>query len=307
MTPLALLGANARTAAVFEALRARGWPVEALVLDRPAPPLEARVRSCGVRVLAVPRPKSAEGLEALATLRLPRWVMAGYGKILPAEALALAPDGVLNLHAGSLPAYRGASVLNWQILRGEAAVGLAVLYTDAGVDTGPVLAEARLEVGPDEDYGSVARRANARFPALLLGALDALREGTARPTPQDPSAGRRWPKRGPEDGEVPWAVLGARAVHDFVRALARPCPGAFSLSRGGRVTLWKTGAVDEGGVRAPPGTVLAGSEGFRVAAATGALSVLEYEGPTPAVGEVLGAAPEAAAAAVAWLPLKQRP
>jgi methionyl-tRNA formyltransferase len=287
--PLALLGANARTAAVFEALRARRWPVEALVLDRPAPALEARARAWGARVLEVPDPKTPEGLATLATLRLPRWVMAGYGRILSAEALALAPEGVLNLHAGSLPSYRGASVLNWQILRGEPEVGLTVLLTDEGVDTGPVLAQARLPVGPDEDYGSVSRRVNERFPALLLGALDALLDGTARPVAQDPAAGRRWPKRRPGDGAIPWAALGARAVHDLVRALSRPCPGAFTSSPAGRVTLWKTAVVGEDGALAPPGTVLARGYGFRVAAAAGAVEVREFEGPAPAVGQVLGA------------------
>jgi methionyl-tRNA formyltransferase len=289
--PLALLGANARTSAVFEGLRAGSWPVGALVLDRPAPSLEARARACGVGVLQVPRPNSPAGLAALATLGLPRWVMAGYGRILSAEALALAPQGVLNLHAGSLPAYRGASVLNWQILRGEPEVEITVLFADAGVDTGPVIARSRLAVAHDEDYGSVSHRVNEQFPVLLLEALEALRQGTTQLVPQDPTQGRCWPKRRPEDGDIAWEAMGARALHDFVRALARPCPGAFTSSSSGRLTLWKTRVVDEGGTGARPGTVLSRGEGLHVAAATGVLAVVEFEGPTPAVGEVLGLGP----------------
>lgn len=286
---LLLLGSNSRTRACLDALMAAREPVCALALDRDAPEFAAHARSLGLDVLDARAPRTPEGRAVLAEVRAQRWVMAGYARILPPEVLSLAPSGVLNLHGGRLPAYRGASVINWQLIEGEDKVGLTVLFADEGIDTGDILDEETLTVGPDEDYGSVRARMEARFPTMLLGVLDALRHGHATPRSQDRAAGRTWPRRRPDDGWIDWSTLRARKVHDLVRAVARPCPGAFTSHHGHALTVWQSTVVAEHGVHGTPGTVVA-MEGDAplVAAREGLVMLRTYDGDAPRIGEVLG-------------------
>ena len=200
-------------------------------------------------------------------------IMSGYGRILRPAFLARFPDGVINLHGGPLPHYRGGSPLNWQILRGERSIGLSVLFTEEGIDSGPLLAADEFSLGPDETIDAVVARSLPCFEKLLLEVVEGLRRGRLVPQPQDASRARYFAKRLPQDGWIDWRALTARGVHDLVRALSGSYPGAFSFWRGQKLIVESTRLLDET-IIAPPGRVLARRpEGIEVACADRALLV----------------------------------
>jgi len=222
-------------------------------------------------------PKSPNDPATLAWIRTlaPRLaVMSGYARIVKKPFLDCFRDGVINLHGGPLPGYRGGSPLNWQILRGEREVGISLVMTDEGVDTGPVLARDSFPLGPDETIDQVVAKTLPRFERLLLGALDAERRGTLRRQPQDVAGARYFAKRLPEDGWIDWRALPAQQVHDLVRALAGSYPGAFTFHRGRKLVIETTRRLEET-IVAPPGRVLARrAEGVEVACAERVLLVV---------------------------------
>jgi methionyl-tRNA formyltransferase len=281
-----LLGGGERAVACLRALVGEGVPVRAVAVDGACRDARAEADASGVEVVEARHPDEPATQAALDRLGAPLWVMAGYRRILPPVLVRTPRAGILNLHGGRLPAYRGASVLNWQVLRGEPSVGLSLLWTAEGVDSGPVVAKLGLPLGPDDDFGHVSARANEAFPRMLLEALHRLERGDLLGVDQA-SQGFVWPKRRPEDGVIDWRAP-ARHVHDFVRALAAPCPGAFCDAATGRVTVWRARVVREDGRHGVPGEVV-GFEGASplVACGEGVVALASVEGAVPGAGEVL--------------------
>jgi methionyl-tRNA formyltransferase len=208
-------------------------------------------------------------------------VMSGYARIVKKAFLDCFPDGVINLHGGPLPHYRGGSPLNWQILRGEREIGISLLFTEEGVDTGPVLARDAFPLGPDETIDEVVAKTLPRFARLLLEVLASRRRGALRGEPQDATRARYFAKRLPEDGWIDWRALTAQQVHDLVRALSGSYPGAFTAHAGRKLVIERTRRLDET-IVAPPGRVLARrAEGVEVACADRALLVLAARDELP--------------------------
>lgn len=193
-------------------------------------------------------------IAALAAARPKLGVIAGYSTIFRAPLIDLPALGTINLHAGRLPAYRGGSPLNWQIINGEAEAGVSVIRVDAGIDTGPVLAEARLPIGADETIAALHERANEVFPRLVLEVIAGLEKGTLKGRTQDEGEACYWHQRNDADGYLDWARLSAKAAHAMVRALTRPYPGAFGLLDGAKVRLYRS-SLDVPMIRGAPGRI----------------------------------------------------
>ncbi len=222
-------------------------------------------------------------------------VMSGYAKIVRKAFLDCFPDGVINLHGGPLPGYRGGSPLNWQILRGEREIGISLVITEEGIDSGSVLARDAFPLGPDETIDQVVTQTLPRFERMLLAVLDAKRRGALRPEPQDALLARYFAKRLPEDGFIDWHAMSAQQVHDLVRALSGSYPGAFTFHRGRKVVIETTRRLDET-IIAPPGRVLARrAEGVEVACADRALLVLAARDELPPRDATFDRGPPAAA------------
>jgi methionyl-tRNA formyltransferase len=182
-----------------------------------------------------------------------------------------------------LPHYRGGSPLNWQIQRGEREIGLSLLFTEEGVDTGPVLASDRFALGPDQTIDEVVAETLPRFERMLLEVLASRRRGALRPAPQEIARARYFAKRLPEDGWIDWRTYSAQQVHDLVRALSGSYPGAFTFHGGRRLVIETTRCLDET-IVAPPGRVLGRrADGALVACADRALLVLAARDDSGAV------------------------
>lgn len=203
-------------------------------------------------------------------------ILTSYTKILKEPLISKPRLGTINLHGGRIPDYRGASVVNWQIIRGEREGGVAILQVDEGIDTGPILAEERYPILPTDTFKEVSEKTLEIFPRLLVDVLRGLEAGTLTPRPQPPG-GAYWHKRRPEDGKVRWEFQTAAEVHNLVRALAKPCPGAFSFLDGRKVTLWRTALLEETFSGIPGRLVRRFRDGFIVIANDRGLLALECD------------------------------
>ncbi len=174
-------------------------------------------------------PNSPQTMEQIRGYDADLFIMAGYNRILKEELLALPARGVINLHGGKLPDYRGTAPINWQIIHGETTLGCTILYADAGIDTGNIIAERTYELRPDQTAADAVTKTLAIFPDMLLEVMAKLNaEDSLEGKPQDLSAGATFGRRFPEDSEIDWPGQTAAQVHNFVRALADPYPNAFT-------------------------------------------------------------------------------
>lgn len=179
-----------------------------------------------------------------------------FRQMIPEAILALPRLGAWNLHGSLLPRYRGRSPINWQLVHGERESGLTIHRMLRKPDAGEILAQQAVAVHPDQDAFGLTRQLLALAPGFCRMAFADLLAGRARPQPMDLAAGSYFGGRRPEDGRIDWGWE-ARRVHDLVRAVAPPWPGAFASARGQRLEVRRTAVAEEDGVHGAAGSVLA--------------------------------------------------
>jgi methionyl-tRNA formyltransferase len=257
----------------------RGWEVVAVVTqpDRPAgrgqklvaPPVKEQALAYRLPVLQpASLRKDPAAVDALAELAADVFVVAAYGLILPKRVLALPAYGCINVHASLLPAYRGASPIAAAILDGRAETGVSVMLMDEGMDTGPVLAQARQPIAGDDTTPALSARLAEQGAALLAATLPGWLAGSVPPIPQDelpggPSVCRLIRK---EDGAIDWTQPAAM-IERMTRAYA-PWPSAYTTWRGAPLKIWQA-AVRPGNT--PAGAVVATPDGPAVGTGDGLL------------------------------------
>jgi len=156
-------------------------------------------------------------------------------KILPPSLLAVPKFGAVNLHASLLPAYRGAAPIHHAVMKGEKKTGSTVFKLDNGVDTGGIILQNSIDIGPNETTGSVYERLMKAGPELLAEAVKKLADGTAELRPQDDSKATPAPKLFEEDCRVSFNRP-AGEVHNHIRGLS-PFPTAFAFLDGKKLKL----------------------------------------------------------------------
>ena len=229
----------------------------------------------GIRVFRPPDVNEKSVVGELAALAPDVVALVGYGQILRQPLLDLAPRGGINLHGGRLPQYRGSSPMNWAMINGEREITLSAILLASGVDTGDVIGERTFSIGEDETIAEVQARANALFPELLVDVVDQVDRGVVERRPQDEAEAAYWPLRFPDDGLIVWDLLTAAQVHNRVRALVPPYPGAFTFWRGRRVMLLRS-RLESRRVIGEPGRIYAVDPGgVLVCAADRCLRVTE--------------------------------
>jgi methionyl-tRNA formyltransferase len=172
-----------------------------------------------------------------------------YRRMLPAAVLAAARRGALNMHGSLLPQYRGRAPVNWAILNGETETGASLHYMVAKPDAGDLVDQQAVPIGPDDTAVEVAGRVADAAVTVLRRSLPGLAAGTARSTPLDLGRGSYFGGRKPADGEFHWDWP-ARRIHDLVRAVAPPFPGAYADLDGRTVRVHRTRRL-EGVAREP--------------------------------------------------------
>jgi methionyl-tRNA formyltransferase len=206
---------------------------------------------------------AARGIEARApeNPNTPEWIDAGraaapdflfsfyYRHMLSPDWLGLARRGALNVHGSLLPKYRGRAPIHWAILHGETVTGVSLHYMTDKPDAGALVDQEPVLIGENDNALEVSLAAAEAAARLMRRSLPALIAGTAPAVPLDLTRGSYYGRRRPEDGRIDWS-RSARSVHDLVRAVAPPFPGAFCEVNGCRLAVDET-RLDAGPARYP--------------------------------------------------------
>ena len=147
-------------------------------------------------------------------------VVVAYGQILPASLLDAPRLGTLNVHASLLPRHRGAAPIEWSILSGDIETGVTIMKMDAGVDTGPILAQARVPLAPDATAGPLEGELASLGARLMVQTLDDFARGAITPVTQSAEGATYAPRLTSEDGKLNPATMTAHEIDRRVRALS---------------------------------------------------------------------------------------
>jgi methionyl-tRNA formyltransferase len=189
-----------------------------------------------------------------------------YRSLLPAELLRSARRGAFNMHGSLLPRYRGRAPVNWAILKGERETGATLHYMVERADAGDIVDQLAVPILIDDDAREVFTKVSVAAETVLARSLPGLIAGTAPRRPQPILPGEYFGRRTPADGRIDWARP-AREIHDLVRAVAPPFPGAFADIDGVRWDIHRTRLDERSAPRA--GAWLFGADGGVYAACGG--------------------------------------
>ena len=195
-----------------------------------------------------------------------------YRRMLPPEVLALARKGAFNMHGSLLPKYRGRAPVNWAILMGESETGATLHEMVAKPDAGRIVDQERVPIGPDETAAEVFAKVSEAAETVLKRSLPHLLAGTASLKKQDLSKGSYFGARRPEDGRIDWSKS-ALEIHNLVRAVAPPYPGAFS----GTMKILRTRLENRQAPHGKTGPYREGDEWFALCGDGKVLRLLEVE------------------------------
>lgn len=162
-----------------------------------------------------------------------------YRNMLGDDILSLAPKGGFNLHGSLLPQYRGRAPLNWVLVNGETETGVTLHRMVSRADAGAIVAQQTVAIGADDVALTLHRKLCAAASELLNQALPAIREDKIQDRAQDESQATYVGRRTPEDGRLDWDKP-ALTLHNLVRAVSDPWPGAFGYVGANKFIVWKS-------------------------------------------------------------------
>jgi methionyl-tRNA formyltransferase len=261
---------------VFEGLAAAGHEI-ALVYapadqGERADPLAEAAREAGAALETPANYKDAAVQARVEAAGADLGVLAFVTKIIPEAVIDAPRQGSICYHPSLLPRFRGGSALAWQLIRGETRGGYSIFWTDAGVDSGPILLQREVEIGTGESAGSYYfRDLFEPSVAAMVEAVGLVATGTAPRLVQDESAASHDPLCRDEHAAIVWDRP-SRALHNLVRG-CDPQPGAYATVAGEKLRLYGSRCLDAAAVdlgTAGPGTILnIDGDGLLVAAGSG--------------------------------------
>ena len=202
-------------------------------------------QSQGICVLQPENINSPRFISELRQLQPDLLILVGYRQILKKAILAVPRLGCINLHGGRLPDYRGVAPMNWMIINGESKGAVSIIFVDEGIDTGDIIAEANFDIDENDTIQDVVEKTCVLFPPLLITVVDSIRNGTVKRKKQNRNAGSYFTRRYPRDGFIDWKNVDAVQVHNLVRALTAPYPGAFTYYKEKKLFIWKTSLLSK--------------------------------------------------------------
>lgn len=218
--------------------------------------------------------KDAIFIERIKALVPDLIVVVAYGKILPKEMIAIPKYGAINVHASLLPKYRGAAPVQWALLKGEHETGVTVMQISETLDTGDIILQDKVLIDPADNAETLLDKLFARGAQTLLAALDLIKKGTAKRTPQKDADATYAPLIAKESGEIDWKKS-AIEVNNRVRALV-PWPAAHTFYKGKMLKVLRSEPVSLPG-KFQPGEIVDVKNDLIVACEGGALLIKEVQ------------------------------
>jgi len=208
-------------------------PVKKLALERQIPVVQPETF------------ESSEVVEKLSSFQPELVIVAAFGFILPPEVLSLPKFACLNVHPSLLPRHRGPSPVAHTILCGDELTGVTIMLMDAGLDTGPILAQKKVGISFMDTTGSLSSKLADVGARLLLEALPKWLGGELKPQAQDESQATYSKLITSKDGEIDWH-LPALELWRMVRAY-NPWPSCYTWCQGKRLKIHKALPLGDGG------------------------------------------------------------
>lgn len=215
----------------------------------------ALARQHGIAVITPDDPNTADVIAQVQAAQPDFLFSFYYRNMLKAPLLGIAKRGSYNMHGSLLPKYRGRVPVNWAIIHGELETGATLHAMTEKPDNGAIVAQEAVPIGPDDTAQDVFTAVTGAAGRALERVLPALIASTAPHTPQDLTQGMYFKGRKPEDGRIDFS-WSAQRIHNFVRALTQPYPGAFAdaatageSTQTKRIVIWRTSRkplVDKG-------------------------------------------------------------
>ncbi|MDY0040711.1 MAG: methionyl-tRNA formyltransferase [Desulforhabdus sp.] len=201
------------------------------------PPVKKMAEKLNLPIFQPQRIRELAAIEKLRSLRAECVALVAYGQLLTQEFLDIFPLGTLNVHASLLPRYRGAAPIQRAILSGDIKTGVSIMLLDAGMDTGPVLAQREVEIGQEETSGTLHDKLALVGADLLCETLKKWRAGLIQPRPQDDTLATFAPPVEKGELRLSWNLPANRLVNT-IRAFD-PWPGAYAIYQGKRLKCFK--------------------------------------------------------------------
>jgi methionyl-tRNA formyltransferase len=237
-------------------------------------PVKKAAQEAGIDRILQPEAVTDEAFaDAVADLEPDVIAVVAY-KILPPEVFTTATEGAFNLHGSLLPKYRGAAPINHAIMQGERETGVTTFFLEPSVDTGDIILQKRMSIGPNETAGSVHDRMKELGGQAVVETVRQIEAGAVDPQPQDDSQATPAPKIHDADCNIPWTAS-AEDVHNHIRGLS-PYPGAWTMHDDTRLKVYETRRAEGMGA---PGTVLEAGDRLLVACGEGAVEVRSIQQP----------------------------
>ena len=278
---IAVIGQASFGESVLNMLVERGEKVVAVLCapdreGRTIDPVKQAAQRHNIHVLQFRRMRDQLAIETFKRLNLDLCVMAFVTDIVPEEMLQAPTQGTIQYHPSLLPKHRGPSSINWPIIKGETRTGLTIFWPDEGLDTGPVLLQKEVEIGPDDTLGSLYF--DKLFPMgveALVEAVDRVKAGNAPKEPQDHSEAtyEGWCRKG--DLVIDWSRP-LNGIYNLIRG-SDPSPGAGTTFKGQEIRLYRAEKWDMPSERGPGEVVEVLDQGFSVAAGEGILFICRVQ------------------------------
>ncbi len=263
-----------------------GYDVAAVVTapDKPAgrglqlhsSPVKDYAISQNIPVLQPIKLKDPAFLEELKSFNANIQVVVAF-RMLPDVVWQMPDLGTFNLHASLLPDYRGAAPINWAVINGEKETGITTFFLKHEIDTGDIIFQEKIPIGPDENTGSVHDRLMMAGAGLVLKTLKAIEENNIKPIPQiiDHDS-KPAPKLFKENCRIDWKDKNLDDLHNFIRGLS-PYPTAWTTLDGKVLKIYKTEKEAAANDKATGSIITDQKTYLRIATNGGYLQLLELQ------------------------------
>ena len=240
-----------------------------------SPPVKMIAERAGIPLLQPLKIKTPDFFESLSAWKPELIAVTAFGRILPSTILHLPPKGCINVHGSLLPKYRGAAPVQWAVINGDTETGITTMIMDEGMDTGPMLLQAKLAISPDDTAETLASRLATLGGRLLIETIQLLKDDRLMPRQQNNAEATMAPLLKKEDGEIDW-TMSAQSLANRVRGLS-PWPGAYTFLGEERWNIWKAAPIEKD-AQGKPGTVESVTkQSIQVATGKGTLELFEVQ------------------------------
>ena len=241
-------------------------------------PVKALALSHGLEAFQPESLRTPEAIELMRALRPDLIVAVAYGKLLPAELLALPPLGCVNVHGSLLPRYRGSAPIQWAVLNGDRVTGVSTMYLSERMDAGDVIFTQETEIGEQETSGELFDRLMVMGAELLDKTLAAIADGSAPRTPQNEADATYTKMLDKSMCPIDWSKT-PREIVKWVCGL-QPWPVATAEIDGALCRVFSAEATQRQTSAAPGTIVSAGRDGIEFACGGGAcVRITELQAP----------------------------